>query len=402
MQDGRQERIVTQRCSGVGRSTAFELYSSLADGLRTHGLDNCFDGERDGVIDTELEFVVYDSALDLDAGWMDDAPITDPVRPQRTWYGPGHPPTYLPNTAGPYATQEKVFDPALKQFDHAYRPSEPAFGDPGLADRWWAANQSALEHVLRAVSGTEWADSLVLRGSMTMPLWVGEGARRPRDLDFVALPETRSAEHHDSVRMIDDLLAAVGAVAPPAGLVFDVAGTRRERIWTYERASGLRLVIPWQHEAGPHEVLPPGTVQVDVVFQEPLPEPPCSAVIGDAPVLVAGPELSLAWKVLWLFTDFYAQGKDLYDAVLLAESHRLPHDLLMRVLRPSRDVDHERVTERYLRDGENIDTGDYDPQEWEHFVRDCPWVEGELGEWIDRFERALAPTFDRGPQDGRG
>lgn len=391
-EDGRQERFVTQRCSGVDRHVAHELYRSLAEELRAYGLGRSYGGEN-GVLDTELEFVVYDSALALDAGWLDDAPVTDPPVPGRIWHNQGFPPTYLPATAGPHAIQEKVFDPALKQFNDAFRPAEPVFADPELADRWWAANQSAMEHVLRAVSTTEWAGSLVLRGSMTMPLWVGERARRPRDLDFVVLPETRAAEHRDSVRMLDDLVAAVGAVEPPAGLVFDTDGTRRESIWTYERASGRRLVIPWRHAEGAHEVLPPGTVQVDAVFREALPEPPRTTTLGGVPVLVAGPELSLAWKVLWLFTDMYAQGKDLYDAVLIAESHPLPHDLLMRVLRPAMGTEADQVSERYLRDGENYDMGSYDPQEWEHFVRDCPWVEGGPTEWIDRFEAALAPTF---------
>lgn len=394
--DGRQERFVTQRCSGVGRSTAFELYRTLADSLRAHGLDDARDEEEAGIIDTELEFVVYDSALDLDAGWMDDAPVTDPVVSRRSWYGPGHPATFLPNTAGPHATQEEVFDPALKQFDHAFRSAEPAFADPGLADRWWAANHSAMEHVLRAVASTRWADSLVLRGSMTMPLWVGEQARRPRDLDFVVLPATRSAEHHDSVRMLDDLVTAVGALDPPAELVFDVAGTRREGIWTYERASGRRLVIPWQHAEGPHEVLPPGAVQVDVVFQEPLPQAPQVTVVGDVPVLAVGPELSLAWKVQWLLTDMYPQGKDLYDAVLLAERTALSRELLVPLLRPELGEEAERIDETALRPRDAIrQVGD---QEWAHFVRDCPWVEGGPDEWIDRFEAALAPTFREVPK----
>lgn len=395
-EDGRQERFVTQRCSGVGRSLAYGMYSSLAEALREHGLGNSFGQEENGVIDTEREFVVYDSALDLDAGWMDHAPITDPAGPRKSWYDPSYPSTYLPLTAGPHATQEKVFDPALKQFDHAFRPAEPAFADPGLAERWWAANRGAMEHVLRAVSSTEWADSLVLRGSMTMPLWVGEQARRPRDLDFVVLPETRSAEHHDSLRMLDGLVDAVGALDPPAGLVFDTAGTRTEGIWTYERASGRRLVIPWHHEAGPHEVLPPGTVQVDVVFQEPLPVAPGVAAVGDVPVLAVGPELALAWKVQWLLTDMYPQGKDLYDAVLLAERTPLSRELLVPLLRPELGDGAEEIDETALRPRGGI--RQVDDREWAHFVRDCPWVEGGPDEWIDRFEAALAPTFREVPK----
>ncbi|PYC74957.1 hypothetical protein C7C45_03455 [Micromonospora arborensis] len=39
----------------------------------------------------------------------------------------------------------------------------------------------------------------------------------------------------------------------------------------------------------------------------------------DKPVLAAPAPLALAWKLLWLATDRYPQGKDLYDAALLAE-----------------------------------------------------------------------------------
>ena len=39
-----------------------------------------------------------------------------------------------------------------------------------------------------------------------------------------------------------------------------------------------------------------------------------------APMLAAPAPLALAWKLLWLATDTYPQGKDLYDAVLLAEN----------------------------------------------------------------------------------
>lgn len=42
--------------------------------------------------------------------------------------------------------------------------------------------------------------------------------------------------------------------------------------------------------------------------------------------------LSLAWKILWLASDIWAHGKDLYDAVLPAERVTLPEDLRRWVL----------------------------------------------------------------------
>ncbi|MEV4279377.1 nucleotidyl transferase AbiEii/AbiGii toxin family protein, partial [Actinoplanes xinjiangensis] len=47
------------------------------------------------------------------------------------------------------------------------------------------AHRAALDHVLTVIGESPWADLLVLRGSMTMPAWVGDAARPPGDLDFM-------------------------------------------------------------------------------------------------------------------------------------------------------------------------------------------------------------------------
>jgi hypothetical protein len=60
--DGRRERFVTQRCHAVGRETASRRLASLLDALRAAGHE---------VIDVEEEFVVYDSDLALDDGWIE-------------------------------------------------------------------------------------------------------------------------------------------------------------------------------------------------------------------------------------------------------------------------------------------------------------------------------------------
>ena len=41
--------------------------------------------------------------------------------------------------------------------------------------------------------------------------------------------------------------------------------------------------------------------------------------------------MSLAWKLLWLHSDMHPRGKDLYDAMLLAESTSMPPGLLEAV-----------------------------------------------------------------------
>lgn len=60
-EDGRQERFVTQRCWRVGRSTAELRLTELTDELTQTGW---------AIVDIEAEFVVYDSNLDVDAGWI--------------------------------------------------------------------------------------------------------------------------------------------------------------------------------------------------------------------------------------------------------------------------------------------------------------------------------------------
>jgi hypothetical protein len=61
--DGRQERFVTQRCHGVGRGAARRRFEKLLAALAAARLE---------VVDVEEEYVVYDSNLAADDGWMDE------------------------------------------------------------------------------------------------------------------------------------------------------------------------------------------------------------------------------------------------------------------------------------------------------------------------------------------
>lgn len=61
--DGCQERFVTQRCMGVGRIEAKKQLQLLLDAIESCGY---------GSIDLEQEFVIYDSNLALDLGWIHD------------------------------------------------------------------------------------------------------------------------------------------------------------------------------------------------------------------------------------------------------------------------------------------------------------------------------------------
>lgn len=59
--DGLLERFVTQRCWSVGRFTAEKSLNALRSDLDQAGW---------AIAETEAEFVVYDSNLEVDAGWL--------------------------------------------------------------------------------------------------------------------------------------------------------------------------------------------------------------------------------------------------------------------------------------------------------------------------------------------
>lgn len=59
--DGLQERFVTQRCWGIGRNTAQRKLEALIADLRQGGWK---------IMETEAEFVVHDTNLEIDAGWI--------------------------------------------------------------------------------------------------------------------------------------------------------------------------------------------------------------------------------------------------------------------------------------------------------------------------------------------
>ncbi|MFE4516115.1 nucleotidyl transferase AbiEii/AbiGii toxin family protein [Kitasatospora sp. NPDC056783] len=277
-------------------------------------------------------------------------------------------------------SQQPVFDPALAEYSRALRPSEPAFTDPRLAERWLAARREALNTALSAVAVSPWAEHLVLRGSILLRAWYGEQAREPGDLDFVVRPVDWQLEDERTDRMLQDLAAGAERLSGRVRLHADQALS--DEIWTYSRIPGRRLVLPWSAPG-----VPGGTVQLDFVFTEHLPVPPePSRLPGVAgPLLAATPQLSLAWKILWLISDTHPQGKDLYDAVLLSRSAELPYDLLRQVVTQSeegwsrRPVLPEQITDIYV--------------DWDEFAKDHPRFAGPVEEYPAQLDAALRPTF---------
>ncbi|MCX5271271.1 nucleotidyl transferase AbiEii/AbiGii toxin family protein [Streptomyces virginiae] len=289
------------------------------------------------------------------------------------------------DTTGPEA---RVFDPALKHFTDGYRITDAAV-DVTLRPAWRAARRTALDVVARGVARSGWADSLVLRGSMPMSGWFGEAAREPHDLDFVVVPRDWAIEEPRTGRM----LAAVAEAAERAadehgGLVIAAGAAVSEDIWTYERVPGRRLVLPWSAPG-----LPGGQVQLDFVFDEPLPVAPEPAEVAGVVLPAATRELSLAWKLMWLAGDMHPQGKDLYDAVLLAEDRVLPYPLLEEVFRLSGEW--EGGGGRQIPPTLDV-FEDFTGTDWATFALEYPGLDIGGRRYEERLLAALAPTFADG------
>ncbi|MFF2956583.1 nucleotidyl transferase AbiEii/AbiGii toxin family protein [Kitasatospora sp. NPDC057965] len=310
------------------------------------------------------------------------------------WQGlllPGQPPPEdvrkerdLPRSIRPIddeaVRQQPVFDPALAGYARALRPSEPVFDDPRLAERWLTARREALSTVLSAVAASPWAEHLVLRGSFLLRAWYGEQAREPGDLDFVVQPRDWLLEDERTGRMLAELAAGAEARSGTVRLHADRAVD--DDIWTYGRVPGRRLVLPW---TAPD--LPGGTVQLDFVFTEHLPAAPrpCDLPGVDGPLLAATPELSLAWKILWLIFDSHPQGKDLYDAVLLSRTAEMSYDLLREVFTRS-DAGYARWP---LLPGRIAEL----EADWEEFAKDYPDFTGPVEQYPAELLAGLATTF---------
>lgn len=316
--------------------------------------------------------------------WPEDAEVPQDRPDAGTRKRLGLPATLRPV---PGAVQRAVFDPALKHHAKAMRAGEPAFESAETGERWYAARRQAIDHVLAVIAGSEWVDNLVLRGSILLRAWYGHAAREPGDLDFVVVPRTWGIAEPRTHAMLDGIARQAEATAPE-GLRMDARDAVAEDIWTYDRVPGRRLVLTWQADG-----LPPGSVQLDFVFNELLPADPEPTHVprldgGPAARLMAAtPELSLAWKVMWLLDDAYPQGKDLYDALLLAAHTSLRYRLLADAMVAG---DPHRV--RRLPTLEEVAALDVD---WEEFRKEYPLVGGTAEGNVQRLVVALTPTFTR-------
>jgi Nucleotidyl transferase AbiEii toxin, Type IV TA system len=290
----------------------------------------------------------------------------------------GYPKTYQ-GYKGSQPHRPDLFDPALKNFPRAFRLGDPAFKDPEIRQRWFAVRREVINQLLRSVTESRWSEQLVLRGSLLLKTWLGDIAREPGDIDWVFQPETTTSNSEVAQELIPEIMGMAYQSLQLGDASINIGQIFVDDIWTYERADGKRIVVPW-NVAG----LPVGDVQIDIVFGEKLPEQPIQTVIAGIamPLWSASPQLSLVWKLLWLITDRYPQGKDLYDAVILAEHYGFPLDLCRGVL-ASHNVSVKKYTEYqyWLKALEGL--------EWDVFQQEYPGVMGSGADWIDRLVQAL-------------
>ena len=233
---------------------------------------------------------------------------------------------HFPKGYEPDSARADVFDPALRHHGRAFIKGPHCFEDPAEETRFKTARAQVLRRCLAAIGQAPMGDRLVARGSAVLEVWYGEHARPAKDLDVVVTPASVLPASDEGLRLLSDLARAITDVLRLEGTNLDPATIPVDDIWTYERAEGRRLTFPWFWEGRVRD-----TVQVDIVFNEPLLTAPVALTVEGVPVRVASKEESLAWKLLWIADDGYPQGKDLYDAVLLAENASLPPGLLQRV-----------------------------------------------------------------------
>jgi hypothetical protein len=212
-----------------------------------------------------------------------------------------------------------VFDPALKHYRRAF-----------IQIPEYSARDAALEACTQGIAAAPVREDVVVRGSLTLARWFGPRARSPHDVDLVVRDVAIGPASDRAQALLGELRDAVCAGLTRARLQILENEISVDDIWTYERAEGRRLSIPYARTKGTADA-----IQVDIVFRAPLHDEPVfeRPEPGDLRrgVWTASKSESLAWKLLWLSTDFHPQAKDLYDAVLLAEATPLSRQLLERV-----------------------------------------------------------------------
>lgn len=281
-----------------------------------------------------------------------------------------------------------AFTPASEHVPRARRPGDPilSFEDQ---KRWITARRRVMTHLVDiAVAGPR-LDQLVLRGSLALKSCLGHEAREPGDVDWVVQSWYLGSYGNNERSFIDTIIADLMGAATLPDIRIDLESIDREEIWTYDTTPGHRVCFPWQ--CGD---LPPSEIAMDFSFDESMYD---SVVPGEikfemgtgTEVVMASLEESLAWKIRWLIADQYPTGKDLYDAVLLAERTVPSPDLLHSILANAELWESECTADQLP-----FAWKDASLMNWGMFLKEYPWVQGTAQQWCDRLLTAMRPTID--------
>jgi len=279
-------------------------------------------------------------------------------------------PATLPVEQAPSGLRRPViFDPALRH-RQALRAGEPQFDSAFDAEQFNVERLSVMHHVLLRISESPSANHLVLRGSILMRVWFESKARAPGDIDWVVTPAKWTMDSQEGKLLIRDLVATFQGSSINDDLRISSRAPAVEDIWTYEKAPGKRIVLLWEDSQNE----PRGTLQMDIVFGEPLAIPARQESIRLTPhapisLLTASKELSLAWKLVWLLTDSHPMGKDLYDATLLSDVTRPTLEIIRFAFSlhatqwydPFKEFNPESIRQLFV--------------EWDDFLKEYPWIE---------------------------
>ncbi|WP_254513515.1 nucleotidyl transferase AbiEii/AbiGii toxin family protein [Anatilimnocola floriformis] len=273
-----------------------------------------------------------------------------------------------------------VFEPALQHHPCGFRKGEPQFRDPAMRTGWYAARRAATDHWLQLVANSSVGSNLVLRGSSLLRTYLGDSAREPGDMDWVVQPESIAPDDSRGRELLASIRQLIEETNSIPGTQITWGRFAEDDIWIYSRAPGKRLTINW---LAPD--LPAGNVQLDFVFGEALWTPPVTTQVRlhnqqTVQLYAASPAQSLAWKLMWLEEDAYAQGKDLYDAVLLAEAYALPDDMRERLQIMIQPYGRRTIADWPL-------TWEVD---WQNFQLEYPQILGNAQQWQERLASALA------------
>ncbi|HVV99339.1 MAG TPA: nucleotidyl transferase AbiEii/AbiGii toxin family protein [Planctomycetaceae bacterium] len=241
-----------------------------------------------------------------------------------------------------------------------------------------------MDGLLRLLGESKWNRHLVLRGSRLMAEWFPDEARNPGDLDWVVVPRSIHADHLLARELLAGTIGLIEAQPLFGEASIAVTGITSDQIWSYERCPGVRVMVPWKADG-----IPGGVIQMDFVFGERLWIDPVAESVklcdgSSVKLNVVPPELALLWKMLWLYCDISPQGKDVYDAVLLAETASFSLPMLKNALQQS---DSWWV-------GRDPSLSALAVPEWEAFITEYPWIPGDEEYWIGRLIQALQPSFE--------